>query len=271
MAIKLIRGIHIAYDDFGHGQALVFVHGQPFNRTMWRYQSAYFDKNYRLIIPDLRGYGETSASDDKVLLDEMALDLAHLLDELLIKEAIFCGVSMGGQIILDFYRLFPHRVKALIIADSDARSESKESYQKRMLLAETLIADGMKKYTDEHIDQYIGSKTKERNSEMYRHLYEMMSTTNAQAAAAAQKGRAHRRDHLPILSSLDIPVLIIVGAEDYFTPLPVAEMMSKNIPGAQLVIIEEAGHLPGMESPQSFNMAVEKFLTANLTTFVDLI
>src|SRR3989337_1878220 len=158
MAIKKIRGIQIAYDELGNSRsAFVFVHGQPFNRSMWNYQSGHFSNDYRLIIPDLRGYGESGISPGTVQLDEMALDIAYLLDEFSIGEAIFCGLSMGGQIILDFYRLFPQRVKALIIADSDARGESKESYSKRLPLAETLSKGGMKKYTDENIFQYIGS------------------------------------------------------------------------------------------------------------------
>lgn len=263
MAIKKIRGVEIAYNDLGKGNTIVFVHGQPFNRSMWKYQSEQFSKDYRLIIPDLRGYGESGISHGSVLLDEMALDIAYLLDELSIEKAIFCGLSMGGQIILDFYRLFPHRVKALIITASDARGESEESYQIRIALSETLLKDGMKKYTDENIYKYLGSKSKERSPEMYSHLYQMMTTTNSEGAAAAQKGRAERRDHLAFLSSIKVPTLVIVGSEDYFTPLPIAELISKGIPNAQLICIEEAGHLPNMEKPEEFNKAVARFLKQN--------
>lgn len=263
MPVKKIRGIQLAYDDIGKGNSIVFIHGQPFNRSMWKYQTDYFKNDHRLIIPDLRGYGESEFNCDRILLDEMALDIAYLLDELSINHAIFCGLSMGGQVILDFYRLFPHRVKALMIADSDARNESKDSYERRLLLSQTLLKDGMKKYTDENIHHYIAHKTKERNPEMYDHLYKMMTATNAQGAAAAQKGRAERRDHIPILSEIKIPVLIIVGTEDHFTPLPIAEMMSKNIPYPELICIEDAGHLPNMEMPDAFNLAIDKFLKQN--------
>jgi 3-oxoadipate enol-lactonase len=98
-----IRGIKMVYDDLGEGQgigeggAILLIHGQPFNRSMWDDQKAVLAQNYRLIIPDLRGYGESGISEGIVLLDELALDLIHLLEQLGIKKAVIIGLSMGGQ------------------------------------------------------------------------------------------------------------------------------------------------------------------------------
>src|SRR5712691_5388651 len=114
-----IRGINLNYDDQGKGTPIVFVHGHPFDKTMWKSQAPYFSTTHRLIMPDLRGYGRTDVTPGKVMLDEMALDILHLLEALQIDTAVFCGLSMGGQIVLDFYRLFPEKVKGLIIVDSD--------------------------------------------------------------------------------------------------------------------------------------------------------
>jgi 3-oxoadipate enol-lactonase len=127
-----IRGITLAYDDLRPSTTaatptLVFIHGHPFNRTMWAEQIAHFENDYRLILPDLRGYGESGITTPSVLLDEMALDIIHLLDELNIGKAAFIGLSMGGQIVFDLYRLIPHRFTALVIVDSDARGETPES------------------------------------------------------------------------------------------------------------------------------------------------
>lgn len=259
MPVRKIRGINLAYDDLGCGETIVFIHGHPFNRSMWDYQVSHFKNDYRLILPDLRGYGQTDISYPKVMLDEMALDIAYLLEELNIEQAVFCGLSMGGQILLDFYRLFPEKVKAIIIADSDARAETPESYDKRLSLAESIIKDGMKKHTNETIHQYIAGTSKQ-NQAMYNHLYEMMTATRPEGAAAAHRGRADRRDHTSILPTIKIPALIIVGSEDYFTPLPVAQIMSDLIPHATLICIHHSGHLPNMEAPEQFNKAIEAFL-----------
>jgi len=264
MPVANIRGIKLTYDDLGkeNTNVIVFVHGHPFNRSMWKYQSGYFSTTHRLIIPDLRGYGESECAGPKTLLDEMALDISHLLDELHIDQAVFCGLSMGGQIVLDFYRLFPGKVKAMIIADSDARAETPESYSRRLQLAETILRDGMKQHTDLTLHQYIAG-TSRTQAAMVAHLYEMMSTTRAEGAAAAHRGRAERRDHLPILPSIRIPTLIIVGEDDYFTPLPVASLMKGAIPNADLVCIPACGHLPNMEAPELFNQALHSFLKRN--------
>jgi pimeloyl-ACP methyl ester carboxylesterase len=254
-----IRGINLHYDDQGSGETIVFVHGHPFNKSMWSYQIPRFSKEYRLIMPDLRGYGQTEVIPGKVLLDEMALDILHLLEALHIDQAVFCGLSMGGQIVLDFYRLFPHKVKALVIVDSDARGETPESYKLRQQRAATILEIGMKQHTDDTIHQYIAAASM-ANQPMYAHLYEMMTTTTAAGAAAAHKGRGERREHLSILRSIRIPTLVVVGEEDYFTPEPIARLMSDNIPGAELAVIAGTGHLPNMEKPEEFNEVLYAFL-----------
>ena len=263
MPVAKIRGIRLAYDDPGQGQPIVFVHGHPFNRSMWDRQVDFFKANYRLILPDLRGYGESGVSSPRVMLDEMALDIIHLLDELNIDKAIFVGLSMGGQIVLDCYRLFPQRFTALVIVDSDARGETPESAARRLELADTILADGMIKHTRQTIHKYV-AKASLDNPAVYQPLFKMMSTTKPEGAAAAHRGRAERRDHIKLLPSIAVPALIIVGSEDFFTPLAVARLMSDNIPGAQLVCIEGAGHLPNMEAPDEFNEALDSFLRSNI-------
>ena len=259
MATTTIRGIQLAYDDLGQGQPLVFIHGHPFNRSMWDRQVDHFQDRYRLILPDLRGYGETPVITPRTMLDEMALDIIHLLDGLGIDKAIFCGLSMGGQILFDLYRLFPQKVQALIIVDSDVRGETKESRQQRLAKAEDILQKGMRQHTDETIHQYIAAASM-ADPEIYEPLHKMMSGTRPEGAAAAHRGRADRRDHTSVLATIRVPALIVVGSEDFFTPQPVARIMSDGIPGAQLAVIDGAGHLPNMEKPAVFNRIMDDFL-----------
>ena len=226
---------------------------------MWTQQVAHFKNDYRLILPDLRGYGETEVTTPRVLLDEMALDIIHLLDELDIEKAAFIGLSMGGQIVFELYRLIPHRFTALVIVDSDARGETPESAARRLETAEQIFKTGMKIHTDQTIHQYIAT-TSMQNPAVYNPLYEMMTTTRPEGAAAAHKGRVLRRDHTAILPTITVPSLIVVGTEDFFTPIPVARLMSDNIPGAHLAVIDGAGHLPNMEAPAEFNSVLGSFL-----------
>ena len=275
MPTKLIRGIALAYDDLGPAssgrattsaapippvQTLIFIHGHPFNRTMWTEQITHFQPTHRLILPDLRGYGQSGITTPRVLLDEMALDIIHLLDELKITKAVFIGLSMGGQIVLDLYRLIPHRFTALVIASSDARGETPESAARRIATADEILNVGMTQHTDDTIHKYIASASL-HNPRVYDPLYQMMTTTNPAGAAAAHKGRALRRDHTSILPTITVPSLIVVGSEDFFTPIPIARGLSDNIPGAQLAVIEGVGHLPNMEAPEEFNTILATFLS----------
>ena len=253
-----LRAARIAYEDMGSGDPIVFIHGHPFNHTMWNDQALLADR-YRLILPDLRGYGQSGGETSRTMMDEMALDLAHLLDMLKVDQAVICGLSMGGQIALEFYRLFPARVRALIIADSDARGETPESYQRRMDLIALIERIGMRQYTEEHIHEYIAPGSLQ-NQKVYDHLFSMMAGTRASAVVAAHRGRAERRDHTGALASITVPTLLVVGSEDHFTPPSVMEAMQARIPGARLVTIPGAGHLPNMETPEAFNQAVESFL-----------
>jgi len=262
MPTRLIRGINLAYDEIGlkTAEPLVFIHGHPFNRSMWDHQTDYFKEHYRLILPDLRGYGESGVTTPRVFLDEMSLDIIHLLDELGVTKANFIGLSMGGQIVLDLYRLMPHRFTSLVIVDSDARGESPESAARRIAVADEILEKGMVRHTEETIHKYI-AKAAMTNPAVYDPLYMMMTTTNPEGAAAAHRGRALRRDHSGILKDIAVPALIVVGSEDFFTPISIARLMSDNIPCAQLAVIEGAGHLPNMEVPEEFNNVLDLFLS----------
>jgi len=261
MANKLkIRGIDLTYEDLGTGDVIVFIHGQPFNRSMWNYQSQVFSKLNRLIIPDLRGYGESVTTEPIVLLDELALDIIYLLDELAVQKAVFVGLSMGGQVALEIYRLAPHLMKGLVLADTDARAENASSYLSRKQLAKSLLNYGMEKYTAENIGHYLCQNTFNIKREVLDHLRHMMITTDAAGAAAVQFGRAERRDHTEILLNIDFPTLIIVGDQDVFTPVTTAEHMQTRMKGAELAVIKDAGHMPNMEQPEQFNQLLKNYL-----------
>ena len=263
MKIKKIRGIELAYEDLGNGKPIVLIHGQPFNRSMWRYQTRELTENYRLIIPDLRGYGESQISKGMVLLDELALDIAELLDELHIENTMLIGLSMGGQIALEFFKLFPKRVNGLVLADTDSRAEDEEGYKRRIMLSEKMVRDGMKKFTAERIHHFISDFTMNNLPEVVSHLREMMETTNPIGSAAVQRGRAERKDLTPILEQIKVPTLVMVGEHDKFTPVPTALFIHERVENSRLSIIEKAGHIPNMEQPEKFNSTLKVFLKEN--------
>jgi len=266
-----IRGIKMVYDDLGEGGAgeggeisewkvILLIHGQPFNRSMWDDQKALLAQNYRLIIPDLRGYGESGVTEGIVLLDELALDLMHLLDQLGIKKAVIIGLSMGGQIALEMYRWAPGLFRAIVLADTDARAEDGPGYQNRIALSNRILAEGLEKFTEERIGRFMCDTTFINKPDVVDRVKKMMKTTPAAGSAAAQRGRAERMDYTPLLGNIDFPALIVVGDKDEFTPIASADYMHQRIKGSELAIIKDSGHISNMEQPEAFNGVLRKFL-----------
>lgn len=260
MATKQIRGIKMGYDETGKGIPLLFVHGHPFDRSMWREQIKAFASKYRIIAPDLRGYGESEITSDVTMLEEFALDVAALLDDLKVEDIVLCGLSMGGQIAFEFYRLFPKRVRALILADTFAQLDDTERKQSRYDTAERLVKEGMHDYAREVLPKMIAPQTIAEQPEVKAHVLSMMRGTLPQGAAAALRGRAERPDYTPLLPQMNVPTLIVVGSVDEFTPVSDAEFMRDRIPDAKMAIIEGAGHMPNLENPKEFNRIVAEFL-----------
>lgn len=262
-----IDGIELFYSDAGdHGRNVLLIHGHPFNHTMWQPQVDYLRDNYRVLVPDLRGYGKSSLSDDacETRLETFAADNLALMDSLGVREFVLGGLSMGGQIVLEMYRQAPDRIQALLLADTFAGLDSAERRQRRFTTADRLEQEGMVTYAQEEFTKMITPANAERMPEVATHVMEMMVTTPRRGAAAALRGRAQRVDYLPVLKQIQVPTLVVVGREDVYTPVELAEQLHEQIPGAKLAVIENAGHMPNLEQPGAFNEALGSWLLGQL-------
>jgi pimeloyl-ACP methyl ester carboxylesterase len=256
-----VRGIEIGYDDVGSGQAVVLLHGYPFNRSMWREQVEALSTDYRVITPDLRGHGETTVGgSEPATMDGMAEDVAALLDQLKIKRVTLGGLSMGGYVALSFCRQFPLRVRALVLADTRPQADTPEARRNREEQAEKILREGMQSIADDFLKKVLTARTLSQNTETVERVREMIIGTDSQGAANALRGMAARRDHTDFLPEIIAPTLIIVGSEDQLTPPADAETMRREIRGSRLAILEGASHLSNIERPAEFNRALKSFL-----------
>ncbi len=260
MSLKPVRGISIGYDEHGSGMPLVLLHGHPFNRSMWNEQVETLCSISRVIVPDLRGYGETTVVPGKTTMEDMAGDLAAVLDALAIDQVILGGLSMGGQIVFEFYRQFPSRVRALLLADTQPQAETEEGRITRYATAQRLLTQGMQNLADEVLPKLLSPQTIASHPDVVDRVRHMIVQTAPEGAAAALRGRAERRDYTLLLREIAVPTLIVVGSKDEFTPISDAELMHREIAGSHLVILEGAGHMPNMERPGEFNAALMQFL-----------
>ncbi|MFF3322238.1 alpha/beta fold hydrolase [Streptomyces sp. NPDC002889] len=262
-----VNGISLGYDDRGGqggGSPVVLVHGHPFNRSMWDPQADELVRaGYRVIAADLRGYGSSEVVPGTAPLSDFARDTAALLDRLGVEKAVVGGLSMGGQIAMEFHRLFPRRVAALVLADTSPVAETDEGKAVRNAMADRLLAEGPAGYADEVIGKMVAPYNVTALPEVARHVLAMMRATPLQGAAAALRGRAERPDYREMLARVAVPTLIVVGADDTYTPVAEAESMAKLIPQATLAVIEGAAHMPNLERPEDFNAVLLRFLAAH--------
>jgi len=267
MGTASVNGIAIDYDDLGGGaDVLLLVHGHPFDRSMWRPQAETAAvAGWRVVVPDLRGYGRTTVVPGKTMLDHFAGDLAALLDHLGIPAAVVGGLSMGGQIAMEFCRLHRPRVRGLLLAATFPRAETEEGRRVRHATADRLLAEGMGPYAAEALPRMLAPRSIAALPEMAAHVLDMMRRAHPAGAAAALRGRAERPAYQPVLAAFDGPALVVVGDEDAFTTRADADTMHALLRRSELVWMEGVGHMPNLERRAEFDAALLRLLGAVAT------
>ncbi|HZC25811.1 MAG TPA: alpha/beta fold hydrolase [Actinopolymorphaceae bacterium] len=261
MGMVTLEGTTFGYTDVGTGDPLVLVHGHPFDRTMWQPQVEHLTRaGWRVIVPDLRGYGGSTVVPERTTWDTFARDVARLLDHLGVGHHVLGGLSMGGQIVLEYYRLFSARVRALLLADTFAAAETQQGRKVRNEVADRVVREGMTSYAAELLPRMVAPSTLATMPAVAEHVLGMMRRTPAEGAAAALRARAERPDYVELLSRITVPTLVVVGSDDAFTPECDARLIHERIVGSVLEIVAGAGHLPNLERPKDFNVALDAFL-----------
>lgn len=255
-----VGDIQLAYTDTGLGQPVVLLHGYPFNRSLWNEQVSALSNSFRVITPDLRGMGESDATQGAATMNRMAHDVAALLDHLEVSRAVIGGLSMGGYVALAFYKQFPSRVRALVLADTRAQADTEEGKQTRLQQAEKALAEGMAGIADSMLPKLLTPETVSKHPEVVKRVRDMMLKTKPEGAAGALLGMAERDDQTSLLSQISCPTLILVGKEDSITPVADSEKMHREIADSRLVVIENAAHVSNLERTDKFNEELMRFL-----------
>ena len=251
------QGVSIEYDDIGNGVPLLLIHAFPLDRTLWRAQIAGLSSLYRVIAPDLRGFGQSSeTTGEAVSMDQYAADLKSLLDSLNIKQAVVGGISMGGYIALAFYAQYADRVKGLLLANTRATADTEDGKATRLANAQKIGETGPRFLIDAMAPQMLGSAPR---SEIEITVRSIMLRQRAPGLMSALRGMAARPDRTSLLRFATTPILIITGAEDKLIPPADSEAMHALTPNSTLVTIPTAGHLSNIDAADAFNQAAREF------------
>lgn len=247
---------HVVHE--GEGSPIVFLHGFPLDHSMWKHQRADFKKSHRVIIPCLRGFGESPTQIDAVSLAGHADDLNAILDRLGIREpVVLCGLSMGGYIAFRFWEKYAARVKSLILCDTKATADTEEAAKGRLATADKVLQRGSEVMAEGMLPKLFA---KETPPDVIEETKRVIVATSPKTIAAALRALAARPDSTPLLASINVPTLAIVGEHDAITKPEDMEAMTNGISGAKLVRIPNAGHMAPLEQPAAVKAAIRSFL-----------
>jgi pimeloyl-ACP methyl ester carboxylesterase len=263
MIALLPGGLEVAYDEAGSGTPLLLVHGWPHDRTMWTGQLGGLAPFARLIAPDLRGVGGSSVRGPYTM-DRYADDLVAFLDALGVARAVVCGLSMGGYIAFSMLRRHRERIRGIILADTRATADTDDVRANRAALIEVIEREGMDALAARQLSSSVARSTLARQPELVETVRHMMASVPAEGAIGALRAMAERPDSTPLLAGIDVPTLVVGGAEDAITSPDVLRSMAAAIPRSRVEILQQGGHLCPLERPAAFNHVVSEFLGALL-------
>jgi 3-oxoadipate enol-lactonase len=239
-----INDIELAYTRRGKGTPLVLLHGYPLDRHLWDDVAPLLQDTFDLILPDLRGFGESSTVDSPYTMDDYASDIAGLLDQLGIQKAAIVGHSMGGYVALAFARLYPERVSGLGLVSSQVLADPPDRKEGRYKSAADVSEKGIGGVVETMAPKFTAD---ERLQGLAR---EAMERQQPAAFIGALRAMAERMDSTPLLSSFNFPVVIIHGEADALIPIDRAREVKKAVPHAHLIELKGAGHIPMMEAKE---------------------
>jgi 3-oxoadipate enol-lactonase len=239
---------------------LVLLHAFPLNARMWNGQLVLAERGWRVIVPQLRGFDDGLGDRAATSMDDYAGDVIDLLDALHIKQAVIGGLSMGGYIAFALLRLAARYVQALILADTRPQADTTDGVAARLRMIELVQTRGTAAVADEMLPKLLTETTRIDRPQTAAHVRELITANSVEAIAGALHALMSRPDSTSLLSSIHVPTLIVVGEQDVLTPLPLSEDMQRAIPGSELAVIADSGHLANLEQPAAFAAALTRFL-----------
>lgn len=252
----------ICYEVIGEGAPVVLLHPFPADHELWHPAAQLLVSRYRVILPDLRGHGESGVGEGPATMAKHAADVARVLDEEDIGRAPFIGISIGGYILFEFWRRFRGRVAGLGLCNTKAPADTAESRAGRLQSANDVMERGTEPFFESLVPKLMGETTRKTRPDLVAGALRLMHKMSAEDIAMVQRGMAERPDSVPTLKTINVPTLLVTGDEDTVTGLAEAELMRANIAGSQLKVIAKAGHYSPWEQPQEVGKIIRQFLDA---------
>lgn len=257
---EIINGLSVFLEGNNKSKSIVFIHGFPYDHTMWKAQIDELSKNYFCVAYDIRGLGESSAGDGQYTMESFVDDLESVMNELKLNKPILCGLSMGGYIGLRALERFEQKFSAVILCDTRSGADNNEGKLKRAGAIKRISTEGLAPFAKDFITNCYGDHYKQNNKDDFEKRIAKSSSFDPIGVKGSLLAMLGRNDTTEYLSKIEIPALVICGEHDALTPPPVMQSMAEKINGAEFVIIKNSGHMSPIENPLEVNKAINEFL-----------
>jgi pimeloyl-ACP methyl ester carboxylesterase len=257
----MINGGELHWREAGTGDPVLFIHGYPFDSTLWESQLAAVPAGWRFIAPDLRGFGKTPALNKAPLtMDALADDMIALLDHLGIKQAVICGLSMGGYVALSLVARHPERVRALVLVATRANADGPETQKNRHTLAARARREGAQPVLASMMPKLVSAHSRMKQPQIVEKVQRMIEGTPPETLARALEGMAVRKDYTEHLTHINVPTIVVRGELDEIIPAGDMELIARTVRGARHEVISLVAHLPNVEASDVFNKTLVQYL-----------
>lgn len=250
----------IVYHAMGDGPPIVLLHPFPTNHEFWSPVARTIATRYRLIMPDLRGHGDSDTGEGPATMEKQAADLTSVMDDAGVGRAPLIGVSIGGYVLFEFWRQFRGRVAALAFCNTKAPADSAEARAARFQAAHDVVERGTEPFFESMVPRLLGKTTWQTRPDLVDGALHMMRKMSPQDVAQVQQGMAERPDSVSTLKTINVPTLVVTGDEDVLTGVNEAELIHQHIAGSRLRVIPKAGHFSPWERPEEASLLLRQFL-----------
>lgn len=239
---------------------ILFLHGFPFNGSLWEPQVEYFQNKRLVLAPDLRGHGSGPKGDAPWMIMDFVEDIHELLIKAKIEKVVLCGHSMGGYIALEFIHRYPEMVESLILVGSRADSDTNEVKEQRYKTLKKIRDEGLEVFADDFSKLVLSDLHSEEKKKLKKYVQDLVLSNDPNDVMMVIGALASRRDSTLTLKEISCPAMVVVGADDKVTSWGVNHSMARRITNCQFAKVANAGHMVNIEQPEKFNALIDTFL-----------
>lgn len=256
-------GAKLFAEIMGEGQEVILLHPTPLHHAFWLPVAEILAQRYQVIMPDLRGHGQSEAGDGPISIEKLGEDVERLMSELGIGKALFVGCSMGGYALYELWRRMPQRITALAFCCSRPQADAETNRAKRQEWIDGIRLRGTNDFFELMLNSLIGATARKRFPQKIGEAREMMQVMRPEAVIAVQLGLASRPDSVATAKTIRVPCCVIAGAEDSSSTVEDMKLLAETIRnggyGAEFHVLHDAGHYAPWEQPETVGPILRRF------------